>query len=912
MSRTGASALALLVLLLAAPAPADWNPEMSAKWVQFPDLNITALDVSCSPPIHYYILADDFECTETGRITKIHIWGAWYNDHYPFFEWPDSVTFTLSIHTDIPADQNPDGYSIPGEVLWHHEFQPGEFSSRVWPAGLLAGWIFPSFIYDPDGSNVCWQYNFDIPPDEAFLQVGTPGQPVIYWLDIKAVPEDPETAFGWRASLDHWNDDAVWGSGSEPYPGPWSELIYPAQHGLGGQSVDLAFVIVGEEQPDPDDFGDAPDAVGAHGYATLLANNGARHDIDADWYLGAGVDSEPDGQPDPNALGDDNDGNDDEDGVVFNSALIPGLPTTIDVTAQGGGYFYGWIDYDIDGDWADADDEVFLGENVVSGVNTLTFIVPLSASLGTTFARFRLTPLAAVISFDGHGYSGEVEDYQVEIVDAQETLDWGDAPDGPGALDYPTLLVSNGANHFVVPGFFLGGQIDTENDGQPDATATGDDNAGLDDEDGVTFTSPLYPGYPATVDIVASAPGLVDAWVDFDLNQSWLEASDHILASVLVVPGVNTFIFNVPASAPPNTDTFARFRLSSLGGLPPDGPAQDGEVEDYLIMIDDKYVMKWLQSPDFGLSGIDVAACMAFWGDDYLLADDFHCTWEGPLTDFHIWGSWRDDLLPFTEDPTAVRFVLSIHADVPDGQIAEYSMPGDVLWWYEFDPGEFEVEMYAGDIEEGWMYPPELYEMPGDWTCWLYKFHIDPHLAFQQEGSGLEPVVYWLDLKAFPLDGNTQFGWKTSLDHWNDDAVWGLGEEPYPGPWFELRYPPGHVLGGQSIDLAFAIMEDMITAVPEQGRPERVGLHQNVPNPFNPRTEIKYYVLADGGQVRLDIFDVMGRRVRTLVDGFVSGGTQTAVWDGLDDDGLALPTGVYFANLYTDGAHKTVKMVLLR
>ncbi|MBU1676192.1 hypothetical protein KKA85_10475 [bacterium] len=259
-----------------------------------------------------------------------------------------------------------------------------------------------------------------------------------------------------------------------------------------------------------------------------------------------------------------------------------------------------------------------------------------------------------------------------------------------------------------------------------------------------------------------------------------------------------------------------------------------------------------------------------------------------------------------------MRFVLSIHRDIPAGELEQWSMPGEILWWHEFGPADFGVEMYAGDIEEGFMYPPEDYIMPGDWTCWLYKFHVDPHLAFHQEGTEVDPVIYWLDLKAFPLDPEAQFGWKTSLNHWNDDAVWGMGAEPYPGPWFELRYPPNHEMWGQSIDLAFAIMEDVITAVPDQDTPERVGLHQNVPNPFNPRTEIKYDLPATGGQVRLDIFDVMGRRVRTLVDGFVAGGPRTAVWDGLGDDGQALPTGVYFANLYTDGTRKTVKMVLLR
>jgi len=182
---------------------------------------------------------------------------------------------------------------------------------------------------------------------------------------------------------------------------------------------------------------------------------------------------------------------------------------------------------------------------------------------------------------------------------------------------------------------------------------------------------------------------------------------------------------------------------------------------------------KWIQEPDLSPMGIDIN-CSPNVGD-YILADDFLCTTTGPVTDSHIWGSWLSDYLPFGQDPKDLRFVLSIHADIPEGQVEEWSMPGD-------------------------------------WTCWLYKFHVDPHLAFIQEGSEDAPIVYWLDLKSFPMDPKSQFGWKASLDHWNDDAVWGVGQEPYPGPWFELIYPPGHEMYGQSIDLAFAILEDPVTA----------------------------------------------------------------------------------------------------
>ncbi|MBC8426687.1 hypothetical protein H8E07_21445 [bacterium] len=904
MFRSLTSALALLLLLMTASALADQNSKTLVKWEQMPDLATTSIDINVSSELTDCILADDFECTETSRITRIRVWGSWLQDDYA--DSPYGVAFTLRIHADIPADVNPGGYSIPGEVLWSREYQPGAFAAYIWAEDLLEGWMYPPETYIFPGDTVCWQYICSIPFDEAFLQGGTPVDPIVYWLEVKAEPVHPLTRFGWKTTLDHWNDDAVFAIGDDPTTGPWNELIYPPGHIWAGQSIDLAFALETEEV----DCGDAPDAPGTLGYATLIANNGAYHAFNDSFYLGASWDSDVDGQPEPQALGDDNDGNDDEDGVIFNTLLVPGQPASIDVTVAGGGNFYGWIDYDIDGNWADATDQVFSAETVVAGINTLTFNVPPDAVIGTTFARFRLTPVAALISFDGHGYDGEVEDYRVEIL--PEPLDYGDAPDTLGTLGYATLLANDGARHRISATYYLGAGVDTEFDGQPEPQALGDDNDGNDDEDGVIFNTLLVPGQPASIDVTVAGGGNFYGWIDYDIDGNWFDATDQVFSAETVVAGVNTLTFNVPPDAVIGT-TFARFRLTPVDAVISfDGHGYDGEVEDYLVTIADNHVMKWLQVPDLNLTGIDVAACLSPTGGDYLLADDFLCTREGPLTDFRIWGSWRNDFLPFSEDPTAVRFVLSIHEDLPAGVATPWSMPGEVLWWHEFVPGEFEVEMHAGDLVEGWLYPPDDYRMPSDWTCWLYGFHVDPHLAFSQAGSEVTPVVYWLDLKAYPLDPEAEFGWKTSVDHWNDDAVWTLGEEPYYGPWEELRYPPLHELFGQSIDLAFAIFEDLVTDVPDQGMPKRVGLHQNVPNPFNPCTRILYDMPSDGGRVRLDIFDVMGRRVRALVDGFVNEGTRLAVWDGLDDGGQALPTGVYFANLYMDGTRKTVKMVLLR
>jgi hypothetical protein len=86
-----------------------------------------------------------------------------------------------------------------------------------------------------------------------------------------------------------------------------------------------------------------------------------------------------------------------------------------------------------------------------------------------------------------------------------------------------------------------------------------------------------------TVTVVASSPGRLDAWIDLNGN-GLFDGGDQIFANVPLVAGPNVLSFAVPTAAVVG-NTYARFRLSTAGGLPPDGSADDGEVEDYAIAI---------------------------------------------------------------------------------------------------------------------------------------------------------------------------------------------------------------------------------------------------------------------------------------------------------------------------------------
>ena len=99
-----------------------------------------------------------------------------------------------------------------------------------------------------------------------------------------------------------------------------------------------------------------------------------------------------------------------------------------------------------------------------------------------------------------------------------------------------------------------------------------------------------------------------------------------------------------------------------------------------------------------------------------------------------------------------------------------------------------------------------------------------------------------------------------------------------------------------------------------QGRasvsPERFDLGQNYPNPFNPSTIIPYQLSA-ATQVRLDVFNLLGQRIATLVDGEQPAGFHTARWSATDAVGRAVGAGVYFYRLTGGGEHLTRRMVLI-
>ncbi|MBU6239813.1 MAG: VCBS repeat-containing protein [Planctomycetes bacterium] len=190
--------------------------------------------------------------------------------------------------------------------------------------------------------------------------------------------------------------------------------------------------------------------------------------------------------------------------------------------------------------------------------------------------------LPAIRVVDSNNWPNEASDtVTVRYVDTTDS-DLGDAP-----IPYPTKIVDNGPFHRR-GSLFLGTQIDAELDGQVSSNAVGDNTNGVNDEDGIVFPMTVIVS-PTTMTqssyiVTSSNAGRLDAWIDFNLDGDWNDSGEKIANSLTIPAGRSVQSFTLPAGALTGI-SYARFRLSSVGGLNPTGPAVDGEVEDYSVTL---------------------------------------------------------------------------------------------------------------------------------------------------------------------------------------------------------------------------------------------------------------------------------------------------------------------------------------
>lgn len=132
--------------------------------------------------------------------------------------------------------------------------------------------------------------------------------------------------------------------------------------------------------------------------------------------------------------------------------------------------------------------------------------------------------------------------------------------------------------------------------------------------------------------------------------------------------------------------------------------------------------------------------------------------------------------------------------------------------------------------------------------------------------------------------GQTVVGWSSSCNYAEWGGFWG---------WTSREQPI------------------FVTEEAENISPSNYLLRQNYPNPFNPRTNISYQI-SRFGHVSLDIYNVKGQLVIRLVDDIQAPGEHFVAWDGTDQRGALVSSGVYFYRLATGSFQQVRKMLLLK
>ena len=152
---------------------------------------------------------------------------------------------------------------------------------------------------------------------------------------------------------------------------------------------------------------------------------------------------------------------------------------------------------------------------------------------------------------------------------------------------------------------------------------------------------------------------------------------------------------------------------------------------------------------------------------------------------------------------------------------------------------------------------------------------------------------------------------------WYAATLRGIGADDTLYVWFQAADAAGWVraapAGAPTRKYRFTMRDRKLTVTGENPGPTPLAfrLYQNYPNPFNSGTNFRID-LPQAGRLTVELYNILGERVRTLYDDITQPTALAIFWDGMDARGKESPSGVYFAHVTSTAASKAIKMVLLR
>lgn len=230
------------------------------------------------------------------------------------------------------------------------------------------------------------------------------------------------------------------------------------------------------------------------------------------------------------------------------------------------------------------------------------------------------------------------------------------------------------------------------------------------------------------------------------------------------------------------------------------------------------------------------------------------------------------------------------------------------LWWNPYNEIDVEFSRWDAEGHNIAQFVAQPYDYPGNLSSFDATFSEDEITS--HAFRWLPDRVEFRSWRGGPLDESTGpyiLTWTYTGPH--------IPRPEQPRVHLNLWQFNGPPETDQEVVLErFSFYPQGVVAGAEAGDPMGAGqalLSPAWPNPFNPATTIDYRLPA-AGTASIIIYDVAGRRVRTLVSGFVTAGDHSVSWDGRDDSGHQVASGVYLYQLRADDVVATRKMVLLK
>jgi hypothetical protein len=310
------------------------------------------------------------------------------------------------------------------------------------------------------------------------------------------------------------------------------------------------------------------------------------------------------------------------------------------------------------------------------------------------------------------------------------------------------------------------------------------------------------------------------------------------------------------------------FASSTYVPYPP--PADGGDF----AFVNDDAIGDGADSTDAWLISDEVSA--SGYGPYFLLADIFFPNPTGPC---------GPDQALYVEE-------LKIHITVDDGvtwTLVDSTMETGLWYWASY---MYNLAPYIGDATS-FKVAFQYHDCGGEWG---YGVAID-NIAIK-EGDDFT----WLTVSPYKgtavATGNLNDSISVQIGVYGTDDNFTIAEDI--------------VVASDNTELTVQIGVGVEVAIDESGlTPFEFALHQNYPNPFNPETNIQFDV-AENSDVNVSIFNIMGQKVATLVNGNMDAGIYHIKWNGLSDKGIALPSGMYFYKMKSLEYQSVKKLVLVK